>query len=116
MLDRRMARFVNVTELLKYGVVVKKFVAHKWHTVSKLLSKGAFGNPLDFYKPPSAEVLNDVRGYFGEEMAFFFHWFRFYTIQLVFPAMLGGLIFFRRYFLEPDNQRLLQDGYASLSR
>merc|ERR1719399_1154348 len=45
-------------------------------------------------------------------MAYFFHWFRFYTFQLMLPAFLGFCLFWRRWLLETEEQRLLQDAYA----
>lgn len=88
------------------------FVVHKHEDVTRLTSsRSNFGSIAQFFRPPTSD-LDDVKNYFGEEMAFFFHWFRFYTIQLAFPALLGFILFFRRYSFDLDTQRLLQDCYA----
>lgn len=50
--------------------------------------------------------------YLGEEMAFFFHWLRFYIFQLLIPCIIAFVLFFRRFTLDPESQKMVQDSFA----
>jgi hypothetical protein len=41
---------------------------------------------------PFAQPLSDIREYFGEKVALYFAWLGYYTIYLLFPAILGCLM------------------------
>ena len=62
------------------------FPLHDEETVQKLLKSWIF-------TPLSSQPLDDVRGYFGEEIALYFGFLGSYTRWLVVPAVLGVALF-----------------------
>jgi hypothetical protein len=82
------------------GVIISCFDVHKYADVVRLNDArgGNFASLTSFWRFPkfSGKQFDAVRNYFGEDTAFFFHWFAFYTWQLFFPALVGGMLFFRR--------------------
>merc|ERR1719183_2458014 len=61
---------------------------------------------------PGGEDIDPVRDYFGEEVAFFFHWMTYYTRWMIVPGLIGFPLFFRRFFLPLEQQRLVQIGFC----
>merc|ERR1719193_1364847 len=114
MLRRRIGHFISLPEATKAGVVVNSFVAHKWAKLENLKKpEMRFSNVKWWFQAPRYDRLEPVKEYFGEEITLFFHWFAFYIRQLIFPACLGFLIFFRRFLpISVTQQRYIQDGYA----
>ncbi|CAD7956604.1 unnamed protein product [Amoebophrya sp. A25] len=112
MIKRRISHFISPVALERYGVIVKSFVVHKYRDVQALASPEAnFGRPNQWWRMP-AYRLDQAKDYFGEELAFFFHWFRFYTVQLIIPALVGCLLLSRRAMLDHTQQRLVQDCFC----
>merc|ERR1719161_3532266 len=63
---------------------------------------------------PSEKNDDIVRDYFGETVAWMFVWQSFYARCLFVPAILGSIFYFRRYFLSPVAQNILQLSFALL--
>merc|ERR1712048_615323 len=60
-------------------------------------------------------AMDRVRNYYGEEVAFFFHWLLFYTRYLVPIAILSLIVFLRRFEaigLTKEHQRYIAIGFA----
>jgi len=91
MVYRRISDFVVMEELSKQGIVVAEFPSHDWSAICAF--EKDFANVCKFWRPLvfSYSCDDDVRQYFGEEIAFFFSWATFFTRSLVFAA-LGSLI------------------------
>eukprot|EP00397_Hematodinium_sp_SG-2012_P018520 GEMP01018977.1.p1 GENE.GEMP01018977.1~~GEMP01018977.1.p1 ORF type:complete len:820 (+),score=171.04 GEMP01018977.1:146-2605(+) len=114
LMSRRIGHFISWTEAERAGIINSTFVVHKWDQLEELKkSEMRFSEIRNFYLPPKPEDTTAVKEYFGEETAFFFHWFAFYIRKLAIPAVIGTVLFFRRYVgLTVVEQRLVQDGYA----
>lgn len=54
-----------------------------------------WGNFAMFWKPQN---LNKVRNYFGEKIAMYFAWLEYYIIWLIFPGVLGVIVFVFQHF------------------
>jgi len=111
---KRMRQFFSLNALEANGVVTVQGPVHKhemldyfWNTA--WTQAYTCGGILQF---PNARHIDDVRDYFGEEVAFFFHWFNTYTRWLALPAILGFFCFFRRVYFELVTQRYIQMGFA----
>ncbi|KAF4667585.1 Anoctamin [Perkinsus chesapeaki] len=110
---RRLQLFVDVTELVRLQIIHHGFPVHKHLDVQELSSDWA--EVANFWKIPCHKYDNDIRNYFGEEVAFLFTWLAFYTRGLCLPALIGGLLFFRREQFTGWSltvQREVQIGYA----
>lgn len=114
MMRRRIGHFISLSEAQRAGVVVNSFVAHKWSQLEALNKREMrFSNLTWWFQVPNYQKLEPVKEYFGEEITLFFHWFAYYIHQLIFPACLGFIIFFRRFLpITVVQQRYIQDGYA----
>ncbi|CAD7922377.1 unnamed protein product [Amoebophrya sp. A120] len=113
MMRRRIGHFIDTNAMERFGVMIKKFVAHKYKDVAMLEDPVTnFGHRWSFWRFPSHRI-DEAKDYFGEEMAFFFHWFRFYTVQLVVPTLVALILFARRFFgLDMETQRMIQDCFC----
>jgi hypothetical protein len=101
--------FVDCAELKKEGILSHEFAPHDWQEIVRLdevvsLSHcwtTLFGN---------CSIEEMIRGYFGEELAFFFSWLVLYTRMLIVPATLGLVIQFSEVFVSKEWKALLALG------
>jgi len=114
MVRKRMREFFSLVAIEANGIVTVHGPVHKhemvdyfWNTM--WTQAYTFGGIMQF---PNARHIDDVRDYFGEEVAFFFHWFNTYTRWLGLPAILGFFCFFRRFCFALVTQRYIQMGFA----
>eukprot|EP00397_Hematodinium_sp_SG-2012_P018370 GEMP01018815.1.p1 GENE.GEMP01018815.1~~GEMP01018815.1.p1 ORF type:complete len:651 (+),score=98.87 GEMP01018815.1:394-2346(+) len=113
MMHARIIHFISLRELQKSGVMVSHFDVHKWHELEKLNSKEErFSNVKSPYLLPQYRNMDAKRNYFGEYVTFYFHWFGYYIWQLILPAILGLIVWFRRYLCSGTIRRMMQDGFA----
>jgi len=113
MIRKRMQEFFSLQELEKSGVVSQMYPVH--HYAQKDAFEKANWSKLSvcsWLSWPGGEDIDDVRGYFGEEVAFFFHWVNFYTRWMMVPGLIGFPLFFRRFLLPLDQQRYCQIGFC----
>eukprot|EP00928_Gymnodinium_smaydae_P078179 TRINITY_DN6187_c0_g3_i1.p1 TRINITY_DN6187_c0_g3~~TRINITY_DN6187_c0_g3_i1.p1 ORF type:complete len:740 (+),score=174.25 TRINITY_DN6187_c0_g3_i1:65-2284(+) len=94
----RIESFINVAQLIESGAVNQFFPLHNWNDLQQIKDSnwsnitGIF--TCDWYDPSG--VIDKVRSYYGEEVAFFFHFLLFYTRSLVVVALLSVIVFLRR--------------------
>lgn len=102
----RLARFLDISALMKQQVIAEHFAVHEVETVNKLVDDWA--NPKLWYQFPDRGLEDRIRDYFGEEVAWLFVWQNYFMHQLLVPTAIGFLLFFRRWLLTIDSQRKLQ--------
>jgi len=112
MIKRRIQEFCSLSELLGSGVVTKMYPVHHYEQKKKFDSKWSKLTLCSWLTYPGSTEIDDVRDYFGEEVAFFFHWMSFYTRWMMIPGLIGFPLFFRRFFLPLDQQRYLQIAFC----
>lgn len=95
LLDAQLEKYINVEALMKQNVLADHFTSHYWRTVDDMGEE--WGNPWKWYKMPKHHNEDKVRDYFGEEVAWIFVWQTMYCRALLFPALLGILVYLRRY-------------------
>eukprot|EP00928_Gymnodinium_smaydae_P080099 TRINITY_DN63883_c0_g1_i1.p1 TRINITY_DN63883_c0_g1~~TRINITY_DN63883_c0_g1_i1.p1 ORF type:complete len:763 (-),score=163.82 TRINITY_DN63883_c0_g1_i1:131-2419(-) len=110
---KRMRQFFNIEVMESEGILVQSFPVHRKDTLARLHDQG-WNDIMAACQYPGTRHSDAVRNYLGEEIAFFFHWFNFYTRLLLIPAPLGLLLAFRKFFLSEDNQSYVQIGYAAV--
>lgn len=106
----RIDRHVNLHALKKQNVLVQFFAAHSLEHVNLLCKKWA--NIRRFYRFPKFAHMELVKNYFGESIGFMFLWQRYYMSGLLVPAILGGLVFWRRFVLPAHMHDRVQIGFA----
>lgn len=112
LIRNRMMEYVDLEELEASGIMIKMFPVHKWMKLKKFEDQG-WSRVCACCQCPSGRSVDEVREYFGEEVAFFFDWFNYYTRMLFLPALIGAVIFFRRFVLEKTVQRCVAIGFAA---
>ena len=86
------------------GVIQAVFPLHDAHWNAELLRRARRVNP---FIPSSRDAfLREVRGQFGEKVAFYFAFNCFYTSWLLVPAILGALLWTISFFAESQQQQL----------
>jgi len=96
----RLERYVNLDALLEQHVLLQHYANHNLDEISTLVSSWA--SISRWYRFPPFERIDEVKEYFGEQVAFLFLWQRYYLSALLVPAVVGGAVFFRRFCL-PDH-------------
>lgn len=94
----QMEKFINLNQLMVQKVLARRFPGHYWKEVVDLSQD--FGNPWYWYRMPDQNHEDRVRDYFGEEVAWMFVWQACYVRALLFPACIGTLVYFRRFFMD----------------
>lgn len=94
----RIEEFLKIDHLISQGILKQMFPVHKYTGLQELHQTG-WCSPwgiitCDWYN--ARGVMDKVRNYYGEEVAFFFHWLLFYTRYLVPVSILSLVVFFRR--------------------
>jgi len=110
LMHMRIDRHVNLQALRRQNVLVQFFAAHSLEHLNLLCEKWA--NIRRAYRFPKFEHAELVRDYFGERIAFMFLWQRYYMSALCVPAILGGIVFWRRFVLPEHMHDLVQIGFA----
>jgi len=113
MVRRRLREFFSLQELENSGVMSQMFPVH--HYKQKAMFEDMNWSRLSLFSWvswPGGEDIDHVRNYFGEEVAFFFHWMTFYTRWMMVPGLIGFPLFFRRFLLPLGQQRLLQIAFC----
>jgi len=109
----RMNQFIDFEHLMSDGVVKQDgiFCVHKWRR-SSMFAKPSRERPkdvdgdnaaeyphgfssvrlADILQWPGDQHLNYVKEYFGEEIAFCFHWLSFFTRMLMVPTVMGCFV------------------------
>lgn len=104
----RLDRWVHLQEMTRQGVLKSYFPAANHRAVAEL--HGIWASPrktLQVQRFPE-----DIRNYFGEEIAFFFGWFGFYIQMLVPMALLSLVLFFLHPVLDYQLLQKVRIGYA----
>lgn len=99
-IEMRFDRWLSIPELVKQNIVCGYFPAAKYKDVMELHEKWA--NLKNTPCLPNDEMSEEIRGYFGEEVAFFFQWFTFYCRWLFWLALAGGACSACKHFLGLD--------------
>lgn len=111
MIFKRISHFIRVHALESSGVVINMFPVHRWSQLSDLDKEG-WSRIQKCCQMPTGRHSDVVRNYFGEEVGFFFHWFNYYSYSLSLPAILGFVLFFRRFVFDLITQRMVQVSFA----
>jgi len=80
--------WLDFAEMKKQGVISLSFTGADFDEVKQLHSE--WGSLTKIWMLPSSSCDDQVRDYFGEEVALFFRWFAFYTQMLV-PLAIAGV-------------------------
>lgn len=90
----RMQEFLSFEALIDSRVLVMAFPVHHWAELLDLQESGwgDISSLRHLCRCPGREPIDKIRSYFGEEVAFFFHWFDFYTQMLLPTALIGILV------------------------
>jgi len=110
LLRARLNRFIDLTELMNQNVLAEHFCPHNSKEVRELCDDWA--NLRLWWKPPKREFEDRIKEYFGAEVAWLFVWQRYFIVALVVPALLSVPIFFRRFVLDLQHQRMLQIAFG----
>lgn len=117
LLKRRLAHFVSLERLFCYGILKTSYVSHKYHQIKELEAPQAnFARIKDWWKPMTDDF-TQARDYLGEEATLFFFYFRFFTMQMIIPAIFAVLTL-TAVWLERNYQfigyggRVIQDCFA----
>jgi hypothetical protein len=105
------------------------FAVHRWSRVS-MFSKHPSARPAsaaiyphgwssltDILQYPGDQNLHYVKEYFGEEVAFFFHWLNFFTAILIIPTVAGVIITVLRWIpwvSNPEHEQYLDISFMVL--
>lgn len=88
MVRKRTRDFFSLEYLQAEHVVLQMFPIHQSDDVYALNECG-WSRLSAVLQYPDSSHAKQVRNYFGEEVAFFFHWLSFYTRSLILPGLLG---------------------------
>eukprot|EP00928_Gymnodinium_smaydae_P000526 TRINITY_DN101_c1_g1_i1.p1 TRINITY_DN101_c1_g1~~TRINITY_DN101_c1_g1_i1.p1 ORF type:complete len:719 (-),score=117.90 TRINITY_DN101_c1_g1_i1:343-2499(-) len=113
LIRRRMNEFFSPDALVSTGVCAKVCPVHDYNALNNLYHSG-WSNPIKFWRMMSEADVDQVRDYFGEEVAFFYYWLSFYNRRIAFLGILGLLCFFRRFIFEENEQRYIAIGFGCI--
>jgi len=108
---RKIETLFQTDEMTRQRVLLNIFPLHEWDKLQELHDKG--WNSLNWrsvFRWPSGRNTHEVRDYFGEEVAFFFHWFTFYVRSLSAVAVMSIVTSFRHLVLDEESQGYVQVG------
>jgi len=113
LLRQHLNAFINEGALINSTVLKQAFAVHKWNKASELKEVG-WANlwPRHYFSWTSDAVLDKVRNYYGEQVAFFFHWLDAYNKAIMPLAILSFLLYFRRFFFDERMQNLIAIGFS----
>mmetsp|Transcript_63091 Transcript_63091/g.150388 ORF Transcript_63091/g.150388 Transcript_63091/m.150388 type:complete len:954 (-) Transcript_63091:217-3078(-) len=108
----RVNQFLVFEELMKDEIIIPDgfFAVHSWKEIQRFRKhpdtapSGATSwaegwcHWRSMFRYPGDEHIDHVRNYFGEEVAFFFHWMNFFSRFLIVPALVGLALTFSRIF------------------
>jgi len=112
MIWQRLAKFMNLTGMERHAIIESFFPIHHQAEVQRLASAWASLRPLALLQWPGDQHNAAVRDYYGEEVAFFFHWLTYKTRSLILPGLLSLVCFCSKLFLSQDGVQTLRNGYA----
>ncbi|CAK0853793.1 unnamed protein product [Prorocentrum cordatum] len=114
--------WLNMSELVQQGVVSKWFPAANydavqtlgkhWGNIRKAWSCDAVPNLVTFKVGDGKPLGDEIRDYFGEEVAFFWMWFTHYVRMLVPLALVGTVCALRYVVLAESAQRRVEIGFC----
>jgi len=90
-IEKRLDRWVNIPLLHQCNIISGYFAAAKYDDVVTLHEKWASLSLI--WRLPSDDNTQEVRDFFGEEVAFYFRWFVFYCRWLAALAVPGFICF-----------------------
>merc|ERR1719316_232743 len=97
--------------MIQEQVLTDVFPIHRWDDVCKLNDTGWSNMKICqrlYLRDPRDQM---VRNYFGEEVAFFFHWFNFYTFFMIVPAIVAVMLLIVNLY-SPEAFSICRMGYA----
>eukprot|EP00931_Biecheleriopsis_adriatica_P044194 TRINITY_DN25256_c0_g1_i1.p1 TRINITY_DN25256_c0_g1~~TRINITY_DN25256_c0_g1_i1.p1 ORF type:complete len:841 (-),score=119.15 TRINITY_DN25256_c0_g1_i1:51-2315(-) len=107
LVERLLSEWVNLDEMVRQNLLIRYFPAANHKKVQKLHSEWA--NLKHIWRLPKTGDADEIRHYFGENIAFFFHWYAFYCRMLVPLGCLGLFASLRRIIgLTVLQQRIVQ--------
>eukprot|EP00746_Dinoflagellata_sp_MGD_P126438 gnl/MRDRNA2_/MRDRNA2_61279_c0_seq1.p1 gnl/MRDRNA2_/MRDRNA2_61279_c0~~gnl/MRDRNA2_/MRDRNA2_61279_c0_seq1.p1 ORF type:complete len:711 (+),score=91.08 gnl/MRDRNA2_/MRDRNA2_61279_c0_seq1:289-2133(+) len=112
LLRAQIDRYFDLDLLLQQNILAEHFPAHHWDEVVEMCD--GWANPWLWYQLPEQQYEDVVRNYFGEEISWIFVWQACYSRAIIFPACLGGLLFFRRHFLTMYAEHIVEISFAVL--
>ena len=83
-----LAESLYVQQLVEMEVIKTHYVPHNRAALSSLGSTWA-----SFSKLLSPQPFHEIRLYFGEQIAMYFHWLDFYCQTMIYPALIGILMY-----------------------
>eukprot|EP00736_Rhodelphis_marinus_P004909 Rmarinus@m.27980 len=87
---------LDLEGLRRKGVLSEFFPMHEHAMRQELFDKWILGKRFD-------QPIDMIREYFGEYVAFYFAWLRFYTLSLVLPSIVGLFLFIYQRNVGVDN-------------
>jgi len=112
-IERRLDDWVSILEMEHQGITSRHFAAANYGEMMKLHDDWA--DWWLIFSIPDHEQDERIRNYFGEEIAFFFLWFAFYTRKLGILACFGmacWLRFLPLWDLDDDTMSYIQMGFG----
>mmetsp|Transcript_29871 Transcript_29871/g.75185 ORF Transcript_29871/g.75185 Transcript_29871/m.75185 type:complete len:872 (+) Transcript_29871:145-2760(+) len=109
LIKHRIAYFMDLAALEKHGFIDSVFAVHHKHETEKLSENWGSLRPAAFVQWPGIQMDDDIRDYFGEEVAFFFNWLSYMTRMLVFPALLSIVNSTAAYFLDGKSAEHIEE-------
>jgi hypothetical protein len=79
---------LNLNTLIKEQCIVAAYPLHNYEELASLRSKW-----MRWRFAPWGQPLDDIKDYFGEKVGLYFAWLGHYTTWLIFPSIVGVLLF-----------------------
>mmetsp|Transcript_24607 Transcript_24607/g.55391 ORF Transcript_24607/g.55391 Transcript_24607/m.55391 type:complete len:755 (-) Transcript_24607:121-2385(-) len=92
---RAILRHVHVGALEKAKVISKFFAAHDWEVVQELYNRG-WSQPHNLLMWPRESMPDYLNGYFGAQVAYYFHLFNCFVRWVSVPAVVSVLVYVMR--------------------
>jgi hypothetical protein len=105
MIRARIREFFSIVQLHEQGVVLQMFPVHRYAQCQRFWNIG-FSDFTRLRPLPMGQYIDEARNYFGEEVAFFFHWVSVYTRFLTFPAVTGILLVLVEHFEDEGSNKI----------
>jgi len=113
LMEKRIDEWVSLPAMLEQGIISRYFPGPNHKEMAKF--EELWANPFRVFHLPTHHHDDEIRNYFGEEIAFFFRWFCFYLKMLVPLAVAGTIFLFMNVLsVSHDNKRRLMNWYAAL--
>lgn len=108
-LHRRLGEWVDIAALVEQGVLTMQFIPRS-QSLHRKLAKSVWSLRQVF----SHDHIHFLRDFFGEEIAFYFCWFRYYILALIPLSIVAGIVLMLRPFISLTARRYTQTTFSFL--